>query len=374
MRAPLKTGLGLLTATALLLSAAGVNRHLISTRMENANTRAHDMSENLDAPHANPMPPSVALTTVFLGGFRGLIADGLWVRSSILQEQGRYFELVQLADWITALEPQFPQVWSFQAWNMAYNVSILMPDAPSGWRWVENGLELLRDRALPATGQAPEICLEIGLLFQYKIGGDTDERADYFKQRWVEQMRPFIAEDGTFLPAEAESLATTLKMNVSTMQAVESGYGRLDWRVPRSHAVYWAMMGLQQKPGPATAVLCRRMIYQSMASLFESGLLTEDRNSGILVFSTNFNLLPGVIDAFENALPNDPAAAEGFVNFLSRTIRLLMFYQHRAEAESLFIMLHQRFPTPATEMGFEAFIRHRQTFLPTIINTNPGHP
>jgi hypothetical protein len=162
-----------------------------------------------------------------------------------------------------------------------------------------------------------------------------------------------------------------LRMDPAIMQKVVSRFGSLDWRVPESHAVYWALSGLLQEPDTSTAVLCRRIIYQSMAALFESGSLTEDRASGILVFSPAFTLLPGVISAFEDAMPDDPAAAGGFVQFLTQAIHLLMFYQRRADAEALFTMLHTRFPTPETGAGFEAFTRRRQTFLPRIIKTQP---
>ncbi len=66
----------------------------------------------------------LAFTTVALGGFRGLISNALWMRANELQEEDKFFEMAQLADWITKLEPYFPQVWLFQAWNMAYNISV----------------------------------------------------------------------------------------------------------------------------------------------------------------------------------------------------------------------------------------------------------
>src|SRR6185437_8054050 len=56
-------------------------------------------------------PPVLAFTTKALGGFRGLISNALWIRASELQEDGKYFEMVQLADWITKLEPNLPSVW-----------------------------------------------------------------------------------------------------------------------------------------------------------------------------------------------------------------------------------------------------------------------
>ena len=109
----------------------------------------------------------LAFTTVALGGFRGLISNLLWIRANDLQIDDKFFEAAQLADWITDLEPHFAQVWAFQAWNMAYNISVKFKENAPGdysdrWRWVQRGIELLRDEGLrynpderldlPATG------------------------------------------------------------------------------------------------------------------------------------------------------------------------------------------------------------------------------
>ena len=56
-------------------------------------------------------PPVLAFTTVALGGFRGLIVNALWIRASEMQDEDKFFEMAQLADWITKLEPHFVQVW-----------------------------------------------------------------------------------------------------------------------------------------------------------------------------------------------------------------------------------------------------------------------
>ena len=75
------------------------------------------------------------------------------MRANDLQHDDKYFEAAQLADWITDLEPHFAQVWDFQAWNMAYNISVKFKENAPGdysdrWRWVDRGIELLRDRGL----------------------------------------------------------------------------------------------------------------------------------------------------------------------------------------------------------------------------------
>ena len=115
---------------ALLLTAAAIMQRAL-------NHQRSDPGLGLTrvAPLENA-PPMLAFTTVALGGFRGLIANALWIRANELQNEGKYFEMVQLADWITKLEPTFVQVWIVQAWNMAYNISVKFPDPQDRWRWV----------------------------------------------------------------------------------------------------------------------------------------------------------------------------------------------------------------------------------------------
>src|SRR2546426_7953234 len=36
-------------------------------------------------------------------------------------------------------------VWRYQAWNMAFNISVKFRDPADRWRWVSRGIELLRD-------------------------------------------------------------------------------------------------------------------------------------------------------------------------------------------------------------------------------------
>ena len=63
--------------------------------------------------------------------------------------------MVQLADWITKLQPHFVTVWVHQAWNMAYNISIKFTDPADRWNWVRRGIELLRDEGCAITPTSP---------------------------------------------------------------------------------------------------------------------------------------------------------------------------------------------------------------------------
>src|SRR6056297_2154716 len=146
-----------------------------------------EMRDQYDLNQAEPLentPPLVAFTTVALGGFRGLLVDTLWMRLTRLQSEGKYFELVQLADWITKLEPLSAAIWSFQAWNLSYNISVLMSSDEDRWRWVYHGVELLRDEGLRYNRGSAKLYKELGWLFQHKIGSDSDQAHWHYKRQW----------------------------------------------------------------------------------------------------------------------------------------------------------------------------------------------
>ena len=136
--------------------------------------------------------PIVTFVTVVLGGFRGLIADVLWLRATLLQEEARFFELAQLAEWITQLEPSCTQIWAYHAWNMSYNISVMMSDDEDRWRWVNNGVRLLRDKGIPANPEDPQIYCELGWLYQHKIGKNMDPAHRTFKMKLAESVHDIL--------------------------------------------------------------------------------------------------------------------------------------------------------------------------------------
>src|SRR5439155_7414054 len=137
-------------------------------------------------------PPVLAFTTVALGGFRGLIANALWIRATDLQDEDKFFEMVQLADWITKLQPHFVTVWIHQAWNMAYNISVKFSDPHDRWMWVQRGIELLRDEGLKYNPQETLIYRELAWFFQHKMGADLDDAHWLDKRAWADQLKPFF--------------------------------------------------------------------------------------------------------------------------------------------------------------------------------------
>ncbi|MBT3296523.1 MAG: hypothetical protein HN383_14740 [Verrucomicrobia bacterium] len=348
------TGVPILTAAVLLLLVAGTfHRPLLKERR-----RA--------LPEAVPLTgasPVVVFTTVVLGGFRGVIADTLWLRASYLQDEERYLELVQLADWITKLEPRTTDIWAFHAWNMAYNVSVMMPMPEDRWRWVQQGIRLLRDEGLRYNPSDPRIYQELGWIYQHKLGSDSDRLHAYYKQQWSQIVTAQLGLTGRANyaalaadPARVTRIHKALGLDLERMQVVDALYGPLDWRVPQSHAVYWAYQGLQVA-GDEGYLPCSRMIYQSMAELFLWGRHRWERD-GQLIMQTDNRLLPRVVRAYEDALRryDDPTLHTSYANFLAGATLVLAERGDPRRSRRAFNQLHTRYPSPQTHNGYQAFI------------------
>ena len=168
-----------------------------------------------------------------MGGFRAIAAEIVWFRADRLQESGRYVELAQLAETLALLEPHTPEVWSYAAWNLAYNVSVMMPTAEDRWRWVLSAIRLLRDSGLRLNPRSPELCRELAWLFELKLGTDLDSAAAHYRAEWKR-----IVED-----VRSRNAWDELGMDAGLMGRIEQTTGLDDWTDPQLSAIYWAAIG-----------------------------------------------------------------------------------------------------------------------------------
>jgi len=183
----------LLLAGALLIGAG--------LQLDYINSQRREMKLIINEPLENA-PPSLAFATVAMGAFRGLVVDVLWMRAEKLKEAGQFFDARQLAEWITTLQPRFGSVWVFQAWNMAYNISVTIPETQPDqrWHWVKNGYELLRDKGIYSNPRDIQLYHELARIFQHKIGGVSDNVHKYYKLQMALEMKPLLgaADDEYF--------------------------------------------------------------------------------------------------------------------------------------------------------------------------------
>ncbi len=448
-------------AVALFLAAG--------TQLDFINSKREDMGLILDKPEN--VPPSLAFATVATGAFRGLLVDVLWIRADNLKEQGQFFDAKQLAEWITILQPRFATVWEFQAWNMAYNISVTIPATrpDQRWQWVKNGYELLRDKGIEKNPRSILLYRELARTFQHKIGGISDDAHRYYKLQLALAMEPLIGSDdnryfealaeapihwaeiikdanvlpliealksadkefsddesfigqylslrrnpGRFKPAafkviddfrgekslqkfdvfaKAYQLRHTWKLDPVLMLELNQTYGPvadwddpnsrlpLDWRHPDSHAIYWAVKGLQMagkgeySPDETNT---DRIVVHSLQNLFRYGKIfvydvpmpvrTEDgpqtADSEQLIMTQDIFMRPDLrmFEPYNKAIlavlekykvlkeSTYEAMRNSYRNMLKNAI--LSFYQagsydedaHRRQAQKIYDQLRQSYP------------------------------
>ncbi len=356
MTGRLKKLVCLVCALALLAGVSQVQDWLNTDREKLGITRVEPL-ENA--------PPVLAFTTVALGGFRGLISNALWIRATDLQDNDKYFEMAQLADWITKLEPHFVQVWLVQAWNMAYNISVKFTDFGDRWRWVSRGIELLRDEGLRFNPNEILIYRELAWFFQHKMGANLDDANMYYKQEWANEMAQVFAKkkpnlDELINPQtpdqkkRADLLRTKYKMDPEFMKEVDQRYGPLEWRLPEAHAIYWAAKGLEMaaknpsKVKQDDFITLRRVIYQSMLMSFQRGRLVENPYVKAFEFGPNLDIIPKVDVAYTQAAQEDAQNRDHILrahkNFLKDVVYFLYMHNRLADSAEWYKYLGQHYP------------------------------
>jgi hypothetical protein len=159
--------------------------------------------------------PELSVVTTLPGGLRVLALNYLWLRSQEAHMEGRHFDAYQLADAICRLQPYYPGVWAFHAWNMAWNISVTTHTPQERWQWIYNGVELLRDRGIPLNPESLILYKELAWIFVSKIGGNMDEMHTTYKARWAGEMQRLLG-------APPNNEDTSLSLQEATALMVEA--------------------------------------------------------------------------------------------------------------------------------------------------------
>ena len=327
--------------------------------------------------HLENAPPVLAFTTVALGGFRGLISNALWMRLSDMQLEGKYFEMVQLADWITKLQPHFEAVWTHLAWNLSYNISVKFEAPEDRWKWVQRGIELIRDEALVYNPHEVALYQQLAWLFQHKLGANLDDAHLHYKAMWANHMKGLLGfrPDWEVLknPQTDEDqervrvLKEVYKLDPALMEEVDLAYGPLEWRLPEAHAVYWAVLGLREvearmqrdQKGLEIAkdkdfITLRRVIYQSMQLAFRRGRMIDvpyDETMNGFDLGPNLDLMPNVNQVYLDAMRDDPDSADHYANghrsLLSDAVYFFYVANRQKEANEWFQYFKDLYPEKA---------------------------
>ena len=168
------------------------------------NQRRRELELVMSPELAKALPPKYAWVSAAGGAFRGIAVDLLWMRAEALKQEGKYYEAHQLAKWICTLQPRFADVWAFQSWNMSYNISVGTHTREERWRWVYNGIRLLRDEGIPNNPRAVGLYHQMAWIWFHKVGQHMDDMHRYYKRAWAARMETLLGPPPTGATAAEE--------------------------------------------------------------------------------------------------------------------------------------------------------------------------
>jgi len=112
---------------------------------------------------------SFVLKLFLLGGFRGMAANVLWTRAIDFQKVQEWDRLKVTVDMITKLQPHFLAIWTFQSWNLTYNVSVEWDAPEDKYSWIKQGIKFVQD-GVRKNQKSPDLIWDTAWYYYHKLG------------------------------------------------------------------------------------------------------------------------------------------------------------------------------------------------------------
>jgi hypothetical protein len=112
---------------------------------------------------------SFMMKLFLLGGFRGIVADLLWLRAEENKKDHDWDRLSATVDLITKLQPHFLAIWTFQGWNLAYNVSVEWDAPEDKYQWIKKGIQFVQD-GVKKNRRSPDLVWDTAWFYYHKLG------------------------------------------------------------------------------------------------------------------------------------------------------------------------------------------------------------
>ena len=157
---------------------------------------------NLDAPGLGEVDPTSATMNLVLLGLRGVAANVLWIEMLEQKKVKNWAQMRATTRSITKLQPHFIEVWRFNSWNMAFNVSAEWDAVEDRYWWVKEGTKFGIE-GVKRNDRYPELSWDVGRYTGQKVG-HSDEKAEFrdFFRKDPDQERYDNGPDPEINPAD----------------------------------------------------------------------------------------------------------------------------------------------------------------------------
>ncbi len=109
------------------------------------------------------------LKLFMIGGFRGIVVNKLWQTAHEYERVHEWDKLKSNVDFITKLQPHFLSIWTFQGWNLAYNVSVEWDAPEDKYVWIKKGINFLRE-GVSKNRDKPDLIWDTAWTYYHKLG------------------------------------------------------------------------------------------------------------------------------------------------------------------------------------------------------------
>src|SRR3954469_13604157 len=109
------------------------------------------------------------LKLAMIGGARGVVANALWTQARGYEKVHEWDKLKNTVDFITKLQPHFLSIWTYQGWNLAYNVSVEWDAPDDKYVWIKKGTKFLQ-QGVAKNPTSSDLVWDTGRTYYHKLG------------------------------------------------------------------------------------------------------------------------------------------------------------------------------------------------------------
>jgi hypothetical protein len=131
----------------------------------------HNLSQ-AELGEIDPASETMKLATL---GLRGVAANVLWIYANHYKKVEDWDKLELTVQQIIRLQPNFLEVWDFQAHNLSYNVSVEFDDYRMRYQWVKKGIDFLI-LGTHYNRQEPGLLNQVGWYTGQKVGRSDEQK------------------------------------------------------------------------------------------------------------------------------------------------------------------------------------------------------